>query len=176
MADIFVRALCSPSPCITTTSRISTATGSTQSNGPSSAPSLSGSGRYVAFESSATNLVAGDTNTSSDVFVRDRTTQRTSRVSTQLFLGEANGPSAMSAISGDGRYVAFQSVATNLVDGDTNVQRDIFLRAQPVPTVTSVAPNSHADGGGCVPGHDHGDELPCRRAGALLGRSRSPRW
>jgi Tol biopolymer transport system component len=93
----------------------------------STAPSLSADGRYVAFESAASNLVAGDTNGESDVFVYDRQTNSIERVSVDGSGAQANGGSYSSSISADGRYVAFKSLATNLVSGDTNICYDIFV-------------------------------------------------
>jgi Tol biopolymer transport system component len=90
-------------------------------------PAISADGRYVAFASSATNLVKGDRNQVADVFVRDRvagTTERVSVVSRKL---EANGESSQPAISPDGRFVAFASFADNLVPDDTNFTSDVFL-------------------------------------------------
>jgi Tol biopolymer transport system component len=90
-------------------------------------PAISTDGRYVAFASSATNLVKGDRNRVADVFVRDRgagTIERVSMVSRKL---EANGESSQPAISGDGRFVAFASFADNLVPDDTNFTSDVFV-------------------------------------------------
>ncbi len=99
--------------------------------GASGSPAVSASGRYVAFTSSADDLVAGDTNRSLDVFVRDRGTGRTERVSVRTDGGQARrsgAGSGQAAISGDGRFVAFASAASNLVAGDTNHATDVFLR------------------------------------------------
>ena len=86
-------------------------------------PSISADGRFVAFESRASNLVVGDTNDRFDILVYDRSTASTESLS----LG-ANGDSVNPAISADGRFVAFESLASNLVPGDTNGSaRDIFL-------------------------------------------------
>ncbi len=98
-------------------------------------PVLSASGRFVAFVSFATNLVDGDTNGVSDVFVRDREAHTTERVSVATDGSEANagddrfgsGSDAV-FLSPDGRYVAFLSSATNLVAGDTNDAPDVFVR------------------------------------------------
>ncbi len=91
-------------------------------------PSLSADGRYVAFTASATNLVTGDTNNCDDVFVRDRLTGTTERVSVSASGAQGNGTSGECAISADGRYVAFSSSASNLVPGDTNGKTDVFVR------------------------------------------------
>lgn len=94
----------------------------------SQAPVVSADGRYVVFESSATNLVSGDTNNDRDIFVRDTQTNTITRVSVDSAGVESNGFSSRSSVSADGRYVAFQSSATNLVSGDLNGVDDIFLR------------------------------------------------
>jgi Tol biopolymer transport system component len=90
--------------------------------GPSFRPSASADGRFVAFISSASNLVPGDVNQRPDVFVRDH------QLGTTILVSRASGPGPADAnnrsdnpsISGDGRFVAFQSGATNLVPGDVN--------------------------------------------------------
>ncbi|MCZ8192347.1 MAG: DUF4347 domain-containing protein [Microcystis sp. LE19-338.1B] len=109
------------------TSRISVAPDGTQGNGLSSHPSISADGRYVVFESYANNLVSGDTNNTSDIFVFDRVTGITSRVSVASDGTQGNNISVNSSISADGRYIAFDSNASNLVSGDTNNFRDIFV-------------------------------------------------
>jgi Tol biopolymer transport system component len=91
-----------------------------QSNGPSYDPSLSADGRFVAFESLASNLAAGDTNDVSDIFVYDRQMGTTQRVSMTGGDTQSNGPSAQPDISADGRWIAFMSSASNLVPDDTN--------------------------------------------------------
>ena len=111
-----------------TTDRVSVASDGTQGNGNSEEPAISGDGRYVAFTSVASNLVPGDTNDKSDVFVHDRQTGATERVSVASDGTEGNNTSYQSSVSGDGRYVAFTSVASNLVAGDTNFQWDVFVR------------------------------------------------
>jgi Tol biopolymer transport system component len=93
-------------------------------------PSISADGRYVAFFSWATNLVPDDINSYSDVFIRDRQKGKIVLVSLSSAGMQGNENSGYSSISGDGRYTAFQSSATNLVDGDTNGARDIFVRDQ----------------------------------------------
>ena len=121
--DVFVRDLRGG-----TTKRVSVSGTGAQSDGQAHGAEISADGRYVAFSSYATNLVPGDTNDSSDVFVRDLVTGTTSRVSVTSTGEQANGFSAFSmAISADGRYVLFDSEATNLVPGDTNGVRDIFV-------------------------------------------------
>lgn len=90
--------------------------------------SLSADGRYVAFATRANNLVEGDTNATSDIFVHDRETGQTSRVSVDSQGNQSNGSSKAPSISADGRYVTFESHASNLVEGDANGnESDIFV-------------------------------------------------
>ena len=88
---------------------------------------ISDDGRFVAFSSYATNLVDGDTNESADVFVRDRQDNSTKRVSVDSDGTQVDGDSLAPAISGDGRFVAFDSDAWLLIWGDTNEARDVFV-------------------------------------------------
>jgi Tol biopolymer transport system component len=110
-----------------TTTRVSVASDGTQANGGSSAPAISADGRLVAFVSDASNLVVGDNNGTGDVFVHNRSTGTTTRVSVASDGTQANGRSRPPAISADGRLVAFSSDASNLVAGDTNEVSDIFV-------------------------------------------------
>jgi hypothetical protein len=111
-----------------TTERVSVGPAGLEGNGPCDEfTSISADGRYVAFQSFASNLVAGDTNATSDVFVHDRQTGTTERVSVGT-AGQANDQSSNGSISADGRYVAFLSSATNLVQNDTNGVPDVFVR------------------------------------------------
>jgi Tol biopolymer transport system component len=110
------------------TERISVDPGGAPPNGESYRPCVSADGRYVAFASNASNLVAGDTNLELDVFLRDRQSGTTIRASVGPGGVQANGSSLDPFLSADGRYLGFQSHATNLVAGDTNAQRDVFLR------------------------------------------------
>jgi hypothetical protein len=111
-----------------TTKRVSVSTAGEQGNGSSTGASISADGHLVAFASPATNLVGNDGNVQPDVFVRNRTTHRTRRVSVGVTGTEANGPSDGASVSADGRFVAFYSAATNLVENDTNAQYDVFIR------------------------------------------------
>jgi Tol biopolymer transport system component len=124
------------------TARVSVDSTGAQANGPSSEPSIAGDGRYVAFGSSASNLVSGDTNGAADVFVHDRTTGATTRVSVDGSGAQANKSSGSPSISADGRYVAFGSSASNLVGGDTNAADDIFVRDRSAATTTRVSVDS----------------------------------
>ena len=130
------------------TTLVSVASDGTQADGYSSVPSISASGRYVAFDSLATNLVSGDTNFAWDIFVHDRQTGQTTRVSvasdgTQANGGESNLPS----ISATGRYVAFHSLASNLVSGDTNFAADIFVHDRQTGQTTRVSVRSNGTQG-----------------------------
>ncbi len=121
------------------TSRVSVATGGGQGNQDSFNPQISGSGRFVAFGSSATNLVPGDTNGADDVFVRDRKTGTTRRVSLRSGGGQGNGNSFVEAISNRGRFVVFTSDASNLVPHDTNRVADTFVRDRRTGTTERVS-------------------------------------
>jgi hypothetical protein len=109
--------------------RVSVATTGMEGNGESygRAHCMSKTCQFVAFDSDATNLVAGDTNGFTDVFVRDQASGRTERVSVSSAGAEANQWSGCPAISADGTVVAFESNATNLVSGDTNGAGDVFV-------------------------------------------------
>ncbi|MFZ1428317.1 MAG: hypothetical protein WAS21_16270 [Geminicoccaceae bacterium] len=132
------------------TERVSLGQDGAQGNGDSTSSAISAVGRFVAFESSATNLVPGDTNEQRDVFVRDRQTGRTERVSVGPGGVEAAGFSEFPAISADGRFVAFQSKASNLVSGDTNGVLDVFVRDRQTRTTRRVSL-----GPGGRQGHSH---------------------
>ncbi len=106
--------------------------------------SISADGRYVAFCSAATNLVTGDANGATDVFVYDRDDRIVERVSVDAAGNEVGGGSYEPSISADGRYVAFSSDATNLVPGDTNGCFDVFVRDRQSDSVERV---SVGDGG-----------------------------
>ncbi len=106
-----------------------------------SRPFLSANGRYAAFTSRAPNLVQGDGNRMSDVFVHDLVTGRTTRVSISANGREADGESFVSGISANGRVVAFTSLADNLVAGDTNGRKDVFVVAWLDPERHFFAPH-----------------------------------
>ncbi len=132
--DVFVRVLAT-----STTSRVSVSTAGVQAVGASGVASLSADGRYVAFQSAAPNLVAGDTNANVDVFVRDRQLAKTTRESLsstgQQVIAASSGPQ----MSGDGRMVSFHSAAGDLVAGDTNSRYDVFVHELGVADVTPPA-------------------------------------
>jgi len=110
-----------------TTIRVSVDSNGNEGDKASFLGAISSDGNYIAFESDATNLVSKDTNGASDVFVRDRQTNQTIRVSVSSGGAQANNSSTYPDISADGRMVVFYSGATNLVNGDTNTVPDIFL-------------------------------------------------
>jgi Tol biopolymer transport system component len=118
------------------TRRVSVASNGRQGNGTSDWPAISADGRYVAFNSAASNLVASDSNDALDVFVRDRLAGLTRRVSVGA-AGQANGDSFQPTITADGRSVAFHSIASNLVVRDTNACWDVFVRD---PVLDAVEP------------------------------------
>ncbi len=141
-----------------TTEIVSFANDGSQGDSPSLSPSVSADGRWVAFRSASTNLVPNDTNGRADVFVRDRVNATTERESVDAVGTEGDGSSFEPTISADGRYVAFQSAATNLVPGDTNGSMDVFVRDRLSGTIerASVA----TDG---TPG-DQGSGIPSMSA------------
>src|SRR5258708_3372263 len=128
--------LCSVAVAQTTT-RVNVDSAGAQANADSYRPSISGDGRFVAFQSGASNLVPGDTNSFWDVFVHDYQTGATERVSVATGGAEGNGDSAKPSISCDGRYVAFQSGATNLVSGA--IPNQIYLRDRQAGTTELVS-------------------------------------
>ncbi|HYY45188.1 MAG TPA: hypothetical protein VE975_08395 [Actinomycetota bacterium] len=121
--DVFVRDVTTGQ-----TSRISIAWNGKQANGTSSSPVISANGKYVAFSSQATNLVRNDTNGKWDVLVANLSTGRISRISKSSSGTQGNDHSYVGGISGNGMRIAFLSGARNLVKGDTNRRRDVFVR------------------------------------------------
>lgn len=119
--NVFVRDLQSRATVL-----VSRSTSGGAANGDSHGPSIGADGRYVAFVSTASNLVAGDGNGVADVFVFDRQTKTIERVTRSAGGGDANGPSDQPKISADGRYVVFASTANNLDAGDTDRSSDIY--------------------------------------------------
>jgi hypothetical protein len=107
-----------------TTERVNVGPGGVQANDQTYGRDISADGGFVAFETPATNLVEGDTNGTQDVFLRDRQTGTTERVSVGSGRIQANDYSLGAALSADARFVLFSSVATNLVSGDTNRNYD----------------------------------------------------
>jgi Tol biopolymer transport system component len=162
--------------------RVSVGSDGAQANGPSGRPRISANGRYVAFWSEASTLVAGDTNGVRDVFLHDRDAdgngvfdetgvgaRSTTRVSVATSGAEGNAASALDGdtlvagvasdgqhdLSPDGLWVAFRSAASNLVPGDTNGMADIFLRSvagQQTTRVSMAQDGTQADGASQSPG------------------------
>jgi hypothetical protein len=181
------------------TTRVSVDSSGVQANGDShvfeSRPAMTPDGRFVAFASHASNLVAGDTNGCVDVFLHDRQSGRTSRVSVDSAGREANGDSGWRGVSlsSDGRFVFFTSLASNLVADDHNDVSDVFVHDMVSGTTTRLSvpasgseskdysywPCASADGGmvvftasgdDLVPG-DHNlmpDIVLCNRASGVL--------
>jgi Tol biopolymer transport system component len=122
VSDIFVR-----NRSTGRTKRVSISSSGAQANGLSPRPGPT-VGRFVAFLSFASNLVHGDANDVNDVFVYDRRTARTRRVSIGAAGQQSNGLSTGPRVSADGRFAAFRSFASKLVQGDTNGNGDVFVR------------------------------------------------
>jgi archaellum component FlaF (FlaF/FlaG flagellin family) len=114
--------------------RVSVGENGTEGNNYSRYPSISKDGRYVTFQSEASNLVPGDTNNYSDIFVYDRELNTTEGVSVGENGTQGNNHSYGSSVSKDGRYVAFHSYASNLVPGDTNGIIDVFVHDRELNT------------------------------------------
>jgi Tol biopolymer transport system component len=128
----------------------SVSSGGAVGNGNSLSASIASGGRYVVFESWATNFVSGDTNGFVDVFLRDRVASTLTRVSVSAAGLQANGTSGSAVISADGKWIAYQSAATNLVTGDTNGFRDAFVRNRSTGATTIAS----VDGCGTQAGAD----------------------
>ena len=121
------------------TERVSTSSTGLQGNGSATLPSISADGRLVAFQSAAKNLVPGDSNARTDIFVRDRAAGTTERASVSNAGVQGNNESLRPALSADGRYLVFESYATKLVPGDSNSVRDVFVRDRLARTTTRVS-------------------------------------
>lgn len=145
--DVFVR-----DTLMGTTERCSVSSAGIQGDGASNYPSISGDGHYIAFESTATNLVAGDANGWADVFVRDRVAGTTELVSLSSTGAQANCYSVRPSISADGRFVAFTSCSTNWIPGKVQALNDIFVRDRQAGTLEWINPpqttpnNNHHSG------------------------------
>jgi uncharacterized repeat protein (TIGR01451 family) len=133
-ADIFIHDLVSKK-----TIRMSVDSAGMEGNGASYSPSISADGRFVTFLSEANNLNSADTNNVRDVFLHDRVSKQTTRVSVDSSGVEANALSYGPSISADGRFVAFGSLANNLVPGDTNGSLDVFVRDRISRQITLVS-------------------------------------
>ncbi len=121
------------------TERVSLSSTREQADHQSAGPAISADGRFVAFQSLASNLVPGDTNRKQDIFVHDRRTRQTARISLSSTGEQANDGCRYPAISGNGQFVVFESYATNLVPGDTNDRLDVFIAANPFTAAPTLA-------------------------------------
>ena len=119
-------------PLAISTERVSIASNGTQANDNSFAAAISSDGRFVAFESEATNLAANDSNNRIDIFTRDRDAGITRRISLAFNCSEGDDSSFSAVISADEQFVAFVSLAENLVNSDTNGSSDIFVTPNPL--------------------------------------------
>ena len=153
-ADIFLRDTCNgATSCTPSTIRVSVDSSGAEAGPPfgadSDEPHISGTGRFIVFHSFADNLVTGDGNFTSDVFLRDTCigavscTPSTIRLSVDSSGTEGNGFSEEAFVSDDGRFASFDSFSTNLVTGDTNASADIFLRDTCIGA-TSCTPSTTA--------------------------------
>lgn len=129
------------------TKRVSVGPGGVPGNEDTFGCTLSADGRFVAFLSYASNLVPDDTNGKQDIFVHDRETGQTTRVSTASDGTEANQSSGAASISADGRYVAYMSGASNLVPNDTNNYPDVFVHDREKGKTTRVSVDSDGSEG-----------------------------
>jgi hypothetical protein len=123
--------------------RVSLGLAGANANGPSEDPQISHDGKIVIFISAATNLVAGDLNQRKDVFVHDRTTGVTTRVSVSSSGQEADADCERADVSADGRFVTFQSLATTLAPGDVPATSDVFLHDRLLGTTARVSVDSN---------------------------------
>ncbi len=112
-------------------------------NGISDHPAISADGNWVAYQSSASDLVVGDTNNQSDIFLYDRSTTATTRVSVGLNGVQSDALSSSPILSQNGRFVAFESLATNLVANDTGGWQDIFVYDRTSATIVRVSVSSN---------------------------------
>ncbi len=164
-------------------SRVSVAGNSTQVVGASGQPSIARNGSFVAFASSASTLVTGDTNGAVDIFLRNRGLLATTRVSVSSAGLQANGASIGAPSTGDGAFVAFASTATNLVAGDTNGAIDVFVRDVGGSTTTRIlaAGGAEADGDCFEPSFSTAERwvvftTRAPNLGASLANSQILRW
>jgi Tol biopolymer transport system component len=154
--DVFVRDMVTGQ-----TRLVSLASDTSQGDSDSYWPSISDDGRFVAFNSNAANLVPGDTNGTWDIFVRDLRAGRTSRVSVSSTGVQGNDISYPPDISGDGRRVAFFSIASNLVPGDTNGTWDVFVHDRHTGRTVRASVRTggaQANGASQLPSIDHHGE------------------
>lgn len=150
--------LLTPSLSFSATTRITVGIGGAEANGASFVEDVTPDGRYIVFSSSASNLVANDTNNRRDIFLYDTLAETIEIVSRNTSGDLANGDSNEASISDDGRFVCFTSEATNLVVSDTNGVNDVFRRdvissqTTRVSLGASAAEGNAASGNGCISG------------------------
>jgi len=137
------------------TRRVSVGNSGEQSNGGSYIPAISANGRYVVYDSYASNLVSFDRNLSRDVFLYDKKTGKTSMISVNNEGKPGNADSSSARISNNGRFVVFHSDALNLVAGDVNNASDIFLRDTQKGTTRLISANSSGEQGNGGSYHAH---------------------
>ncbi len=141
--DVFVRELATGKTTLVSV----TPDGATSGNGHSTTPSFSVDGRYVAFESAASNLIANDANDASDVFVRDLQTGTTVLVSANPAGAPGHGASTNPTLTPDGRSVVFESAASDLAAGDANDLSDVFVRDLQTGVTTLVSAGAAGEPG-----------------------------
>ncbi len=114
---------------------------------------ISGNGRYVVFDSAATNLIPGFTPTTTNrhIYLKDRWTGLVELISKNTAGDEGNGDSHVAVVSDDGRFVAFDSFASNLVSNDGNGSRDVFVRDRQLNRTTRISQNAQSQGDGLCP-------------------------
>lgn len=127
--------------------RVSTSAANGQGNRESSEPVISDDGRFVAFKSGADNLVPGDTNGMTDIFVKDTQSGSVQRASTDAAGAEADAESGHVSLAADGRFVAFSSIATNLVPDDTNGKTDVFIKDMKSGAISRVSTGAAGEQG-----------------------------
>jgi Tol biopolymer transport system component len=132
------------------TARVSVDSSGTEANSYSAYAAVSDDGQVVTFMSFASNLDSGDGNGARDIFVHELSTGVTTRISVGIGGADSDGPSDYPQISADGRYVVFGSDATNLVAGDTNGVRDVFVYDRSTATVERVSVDSSGNEGDAI--------------------------
>lgn len=136
------------------TTRVSRTAGGASPHGSSDDPSISADGRYVTYDSGAANIVPDDTNTDWDVFLWDRLTNATTKISQAAGGAGANGGSTRASISADGRFISYSSSAANIIPGDTNDEHDVFVWDRHTGSTIKVsagADGSATNGGSYAP-------------------------
>jgi RHS repeat-associated protein len=125
-----------------TTTRVSVSSSGAQANGQSLSATPSRDGSVIVFQSFASNLVPGDTNSNTDIFTYERATGAVARITVGFDGSQTNGQAGSPSISGDGRWVAFTSIASNLVPADTNGRQDVFLFDRVTRTMSRISVTS----------------------------------